>query len=138
MAAVEAVSETALLFYGWILLPPEISLLLMNGMFSVQAILNFIKLCKYSICTSNYEDIDTLHGIPELIGLTESVFLMHYALIQPHKFFKLHSQILQDPEYVIIDCFKNKRIFVTHFSSHSCYIPLHGIPCFNTFIIELL
>ena len=60
MAAVEAVSETALLFYGWILLPPEISLLLMNGMFSVQAILNFIKLCKYSICTSNYEDIDTL------------------------------------------------------------------------------
>ena len=60
LAAVEALSETALLFYGWIILPPEISLLLMNGMFSVQAIWNFIKLCKYGICTSSYENIDTL------------------------------------------------------------------------------
>ena len=55
LAAVEALSETALLFYGWILLPPEISLLLMNGLFSVQVILNLIKLYHYGF--TKYEII---------------------------------------------------------------------------------
>ena len=39
LAAFEAVSETALLFSGWILFPPEISLFLMNGMFVAPTIL---------------------------------------------------------------------------------------------------
>ena len=59
LAAVEALSETALLFYGWILLPPEISLLLMNGLFSVQAILNLVDIFKYSICPSSYVNLDS-------------------------------------------------------------------------------
>ena len=39
LAAFEAASETALLFSGWILFPPEISLFLMNGMFVAPTIL---------------------------------------------------------------------------------------------------
>ena len=42
MAAVEAVSETALLFYGLILSPPEISFFLMNGMVLFPAVINLI------------------------------------------------------------------------------------------------
>ena len=49
LAAFEAVSETALLFSGWILFPPEISLFLRNGMFITPTILALFQL--YKNCT---------------------------------------------------------------------------------------
>ena len=79
MAAVEAASETALLFYGWIVLPPEISLLLMNGMFSVQAVLNLIEVVKYGFTT--YDNIDNPRPgwVPTPKPIAKATITRHYC-----------------------------------------------------------
>ena len=48
VAAAEAISETGLLFCGWILPPPEISLFLMNGMFLVPGFVDMLIYAKHS------------------------------------------------------------------------------------------
>ena len=64
-AVVEAAAETLFLFCCWIIPPPEISLFLMNGIFCVQALKNFVILL-YRCCsnTHQYENMDSPRTLP--------------------------------------------------------------------------
>lgn len=64
LAIFEVISVTAIFFCSLIMLPPEIALLLMNGMFSAQAVVNFVRICKYG-GFSQYNCIEQPQWVPE-------------------------------------------------------------------------